>query len=84
MLSPLRIRKSETIAVAIVFNCRERNRGSHEPMKKLYIKKEDEKKQWRDQEDRAEFYDLKSRFLLFILVFFFPLFFRGEEKRGKE
>ena len=32
--------------------------------------------------DRAERHDLKSRFLLLILLFFIPL--RREEKRGKE
>jgi hypothetical protein len=33
--------------------------------------------------DRAERHDLKSLFLLLILLFFFP-FLRREEKRGKE
>ena len=36
------------------------------------------------KDDRAERHDLNSRFLLFILLFFFPLFFRREEERGKE
>ena len=30
--------------------------------------------------DRAERYDLKSRFLQFILLFFFPLFLGGKTK----
>ena len=34
--------------------------------------------------DRAERHDFWSRFLLFILLFFFPLFFRREEKMVKE
>ena len=42
---------------------------------KLYLKT-------KDPTDRAERHDFKSRFLLFILLFFFPLF-RREEKRGK-
>ena len=33
--------------------------------------------------DRAERHDLKLRFLLFILLFFFPLFLSGKTKREK-
>ena len=33
--------------------------------------------------DRAERHDLKSRFLLFILLFFFPLFLGGNRKVEK-
>ena len=33
--------------------------------------------------DRAERHDLKWRFLLFILLFFFPLFLSGKTKREK-
>ena len=41
------------------------------------------------QNDQAERHDLKSRFLLFILLFFFPLFLGGKRKenlksRGKK
>ena len=35
------------------------------------------------KDDRAERHDLNSRFLLFILLFFFPLFLEGREKRKR-
>ena len=34
-----------------------------------------------NSKDDPERHDVKSRFLIFILLFLFPLFFRGEEKR---
>ena len=38
---------------------------------------------WINFYDRAERQDLKSRFLLFILLFFFPLFL-GEKRKGEK
>ena len=35
------------------------------------------------KKDRAEKHDLESRFLLFILLFFFPLFIEERYKDGK-